>query len=151
MKSKGIRISDERNEILTVKLSDILEEISNGNNFHWSILDLEASGDLGEDKSMLDFQQNIFKLENGYLINWDELVSLSFKFWQIVDITLIGCKDSSLLEYYETDINMYETCDIVIELIDSGYWEVFSKDEELIKRLAKKFKEIEFLEPDFEK
>ena len=35
-------------------------------------------------------------------------------------------------------------------MIDSGYWEVFSNDEEFINRLAKKFKDIEFLAPDYE-
>ena len=46
---------------------------------------------------------------------------------------------------------MYETCDFVIEMIDSGYWEVFSKDKTLIDKLAKKFKDTQFLEPDFQK
>ena len=46
---------------------------------------------------------------------------------------------------------MYETCDISIMMFDGGYWEVFSKDASLIERLSKKFKEVEFLEPDFER
>lgn len=52
---------------------------------------------------------------------------------------------------YESDQEMYETCDIVIEMVDSGYCEVFSKDKDLINRLAAKFKDIKFLESDFEK
>ena len=68
-----------------------------------------------------------------------------------MDITLIGCKNETLLHRYDEDQDMYETCDIVIEMFDSNFWEVFSKDESLIDRLAKKFKEIKFLEPDFEK
>lgn len=46
---------------------------------------------------------------------------------------------------------MYETCDIVIEMIDGGFWEIFSKDIAWIDRLAKKYKKIEFLTPDFQK
>ena len=64
---------------------------------------------------------------------------------------MIGCNNNKLLHHYETDKEMYETCDIVIEMIDSGYWEVFSKDKTLIDKLAKKFKDTQFLEPDFQK
>ena len=51
----------------------------------------------------------------------------------------------------ENDQERYETCDICIDMIDSSYWEIFSKDIALINRLAEKFKEIKFLETDFEK
>ncbi len=46
-------------------------------------------------------------------------------------LNLIGCKDENLLHHYENDQDMYETCDITIEMIDSWYWKVFSKDEAL--------------------
>lgn len=45
---------------------------------------------------------------------------------------------------------MYNNCDIVIHMIDSSFWEVFSKDEDFINRLAAKFKDVEFL-TDFTK
>ena len=45
---------------------------------------------------------------------------------------------------------LYETCDIVIEMIDSNFWEVFSNNENLIKRLPLKFKETEFLDSNFQ-
>jgi hypothetical protein len=56
----------------------------------------------------------------------------------------------SLLHRYDTDQEMYETCDIVIQMIDSSYWENFSKDEDLINRFAKKFMQVEFLMSDFQ-
>lgn len=45
---------------------------------------------------------------------------------------------------------MYETYNIAIEMFDSTYWKVFSKDEDLINRLAAKFKNIEFWVSDFQ-
>ena len=45
---------------------------------------------------------------------------------------------------------MYENCDIVIEKLDSSFWEVFSKNTDLIKRLSSKFKHVKFLESDFQ-
>ncbi|MGE5196633.1 MAG: hypothetical protein ACM3JI_04825 [Anaerolineae bacterium] len=149
--TKGIRILDKKARIVTVELSDILEEINNGDQFEWSLFYLQATGDLGKGKSIPEFEQQIIGSEKGFFITWKELNNLSQKFWDLMDITVIGCKDKNLLRRYKNDQEMYKTCDIVIEMIDSGYWEVFSKDEQLINRLAEKFKEIKFLEPDFEK
>ncbi len=46
---------------------------------------------------------------------------------------------------------MYQSCDIVIELIDCAFWQIFTKDQELIDRIKRKFKEVELLEPNFER
>lgn len=151
MKVKGIRILDKVKRVVSVELPDILEEIPNGNLFHWSILCLEAMGHLEEGKSIPVFEKQIGDSEKGLFIDWNDLNTLSKKFYQIIDITLIGCKDKNLLRRYKNDQEMYETCDMIIEMIDSSYWEIFSKDDQLINRLSKKFKDTEFLSPDFEK
>ncbi len=43
---------------------------------------------------------------------------------------------------------MYIICDVVIELIDCAFWEVYVKDMKVIDRLRERFKEIELLDPD---
>ena len=151
MKTRGIRILDKKNRIVNVELSDIFEEIYDGDLLNWSILHLYTTGHLGEGRSIPEFEGQIAAAENGVFITWIDLNILSNKLWDIMDITLIGCKEKNLLRRFPTDQEMYEKCDIVIEKIDSSYWEVFSKDQDLIKRLAAKFKEIKFLEPDFER
>lgn len=152
MESTGIRINDlKENGVVSVRLPDILEEIQNGNLFYWSILYLEATGHLGEDLSIPVFEKQIYDSEKGLFITWEDLNVLSKKFYQIIDITIIGCKGKDLLKRYENDQEKYEICDFVIEMIDSSYWEVFSKDEVFINRLAKKFKAIEFLPSDYKK
>jgi len=120
MQAKGIRISDSKGNILAPTLSDILEEVSGGSSFYWSILDLYASGDLREGQSIPVFEREIYDSEKGFFITWDELNSLAKKFYQVIDITLIGCQDKSLLCRYDSDQEM-ETCDIVVEMIDSCY------------------------------
>ncbi|NGX46643.1 MAG: hypothetical protein K1000chlam3_00003 [Chlamydiae bacterium] len=149
--SKGIRILDKKNRIVSVELQDILKEINYGGQLEWSILYLQTTGNLGEGRSMPVFEQQIIDAEKGLFITWKELNDLSQKFWDLMDIIIIGCKDRSSLRRYEKDQEMYETCDITIEMVDSGYWEVFAENEELINKFAKKFKEVEFLEADFEK
>lgn len=151
MKTKGIRILDKLNGVICVALSDILREIQNGHLLHWSILSLEASGHLGEGRSIPDFEEQIDESKNGLPIKWDDINTLATKFYQIINIIVIGCKDENLLHRYEDAQEMYETCDVVIEMFDSSYWEVFAKDEDLINKLAKKFRGITFLESDFQK
>ena len=136
---------------MSPQLSDILQEISNGASLYWSILYLDTTGDLGEGKSIPVFQDQIYASEKGIFISWKELNALSQKFWDLMDITLIAVKDISFLHRYNDDKEMFENCDIVIKMIDSSYWIVFSKDEQLIIRLTSKFKEIEVLEPDYKK
>lgn len=54
-----------------------------------------------------------------------------------------------MLLRYENDREKYESCNYVIEMIDSGCWEVFSFNFDFIDRLAKKFIDVEFLNSDF--
>jgi hypothetical protein len=151
MKSKGLRIFDTVGDYLSVTLPDILNEIHDGELLHWSILFLNGCGDLGEGKSIPLFQNQIYHSEKGYLLSWEELNILSHKFYQIYDIDIIGCYNKKLLARYENDQVMCEKCDIVIMIVDSTFCQVFSKDETLINRLAAKFKNTKFLEPDFER
>jgi hypothetical protein len=61
----GIRILDRENRAVIVNLPDILCEIQNDDQYHWSILELYATGDLGEGKSMPVFEDQILKSERG--------------------------------------------------------------------------------------
>ena len=149
MKTKGIRILDKKDGVGCVELPDILKEISNGDTFYWSILYLYASGDLGDGKSIPVFEKEINDSARGLFIKWNELNLISKKFFQVIDIIIIGCKDQNLLRRYKNDQEMYETCDIFINMFDSWFWEIFSKDEQLINRFAAKFKKIELLESNF--
>lgn len=148
METKGIRI-DKIDRCVSVQLSDILAEIKDGQLFSWSILYFEGRGHLGEGKSIPVFGQQTREAENGIFFSWEELNSLASKLEEIYDILILGCKNKELLKRYEDDQTMYETCDFVIEMVDSDYWEVFSKNHEFIERLSVKFKDIKFLESDF--
>lgn len=141
----GIRILDKEDSVVIVDLPDILSEIADGDKYNWSILFLYATGNLGEGKSIPEFENQIRNSKNGVHINWENLVVLAKNFFQIKDITLLGCIRKDLLKRYETDDEMYETCDIVIEMFDYSYWEVYAKDKSLIERLIKKFKNVEWL------
>lgn len=155
MNSKGIRILDSTDDVVSVKLSDILNIIPYEDSLNWAILfsDLILVSDISleEGKSIIAKETQINKSPNGVSFSWEELQTLSKKIHQEIDLIIVGCRNKEFLHKYQNDQEMYESCDIVIQMIDSSYWEVFSKDDNLIARLAQKFKEVEFLEPNFER
>ncbi len=142
IEDKTIRIYDKANGIIVVTLSNILEYIENPNSFIWSILFLEAIGHLDHGKSILSLEQEINNSEKGLTLSWSELKSLAKKFDQVINILIIGVKDKKFLHRYINDNEMHANCDIVIEMVDSFYWEIHSKDMEFIKNLSIKFKQI---------
>lgn len=148
MKTKGIRILDKVDRIVRVKLPDILVEVPEGAYYNWSILYFEAISDYKNGKTLPISEDEVNPTKNGLFISWDKLNEIASQFYQIYDMILIGCKDETALRRYENDQEMYETCDIVIVMFDSSYWEIFSKDERIILRLANKFNDIKLLESD---
>ncbi len=148
--TKGIRILDKKDRIVLVQLEDILEKIWNGGNLKWCILCCEAVGIPQSGWSIIDFQNKVDKSENGLLISWNELNALSTKVLQFIDLTVIRSTDKEALHQYATPQQMYESCDIIIEMIDTSYWEVFSKDTSLINLMAVDFKDSILLESNYQ-
>lgn len=56
----------------------------------------------------------------GLFVNWDDIALLAQDSIQIIDIVLIGCKDQHSLKRFNDPQELYESCDIVIEMVDSG-------------------------------
>ena len=148
MKRKGIRILDKINNFVIVDFPDILEAVPNGDRFYWAILYLYASGHLGEGQSLPVLEEEIKHSQMGFLITWEELNYFAKKISDLIDITVIGCKNKSMIKRYNSDKEMYETCDFVIEMIDSGYWEIFSKNKRFLNILSKKYNNIEIITTD---
>ena len=63
---------------------------------------------------------------------------------QIIDTCAIRYPDNEKLIRYDNDENMYEECDIMLQMINSNFWQVFSKDRDIILKLAAKFKKLSF-------
>jgi hypothetical protein len=151
METQGIRILDSKDNIVSVKLHDILEEIPYEDSLKWSILYLTITLKPNSKNNDLKLEEKINNSKNGYPISWLQLNELSKIIHQEIELIVIASKEKQNLRRYKNDQEMYETCDIVIEMFDSCFWEVFSKDKTLIDNLAKKFKETKLLESDFEK
>ena len=142
MSVKGLRILDSEDMVVSIDLPQMLRLVDEGNLLHWAILYVEATGHLGEGLSILDFENSVNESFSGLRISWQRLGQLSHRFNQVIDITIIGCRDPNILRRYETDQEMYEACDTVIRMIDSSYWEIHSKDQNLIERCKARFKQV---------
>lgn len=145
MKTYGLRIFEDKHTVNYINLIDILEVIPNKNDFNWAILFLEAMGHLEKKQSLLSLEKTIKNAENGFYITWDEIFQLFPKFDQIIDLDLIGCKNKSKLRRYDSDKKMYESCDIVIRMVDSCYWEVYSHTKSLLELYEKKFQKTKWI------
>ncbi len=145
---KGIRILDKINGYVGVSLKDILEEVPNGNAFKWSVIYISGIG-LLRSKRLLDLEDELEFTPSGLIMDWNDLNELVEIEHNIEDLEVIGCSDATDLKHYNADQEMYESCDFTITFFDSSFWEVFSKDESFIAKLASKFKDVEFINSDF--
>jgi hypothetical protein len=140
-----IKINGNDEQVVSVTLHDILMQIKNGNRLKWALLDIYAIGDLGNNKLMLDFEAKINESENGVIFELKELLELSAKFQQIMEITLIGNKDVNDLKRYSDDEEMYSKCDYTIQLIDSSYWIIHSSAENALLDICNMLPGVEFI------
>ena len=83
------------------------------------------------------------------ILEWSDLKNFTSDLFDLQEVGVIGCKDEGLLKRYQDDRVMFETCDVSIVLIDFAYWEIFSKDEAFILRLAAKLARHVLLDSDF--
>jgi hypothetical protein len=133
MESNAIKIYGNNNETLSVDLKDILKFLVDGHTCNWSILWLEAIGNIGQ--SVPDFEKKIGESANGHIMSWQDLLELSSKFDQVIEITVIRDKNLSKLRRYSNDEQMYLACEYVLELIDSSYWIIHSKNKTVLTEL----------------
>jgi hypothetical protein len=142
---KKIRISDTTHNNTLISLKHVLEQIACGPSLFWSIIYLDATGKLNTELSIADLQLQVQQNPNGLHLTWDKLQWLADQHLDIIDISLIGCTDLSLLHKYQSNEEMYAASDIVIELFDSSYWEVYSAHEELLESLTTRFHNIKIV------
>ncbi|MDX8430653.1 MAG: hypothetical protein SNF33_02435 [Candidatus Algichlamydia australiensis] len=150
MSTKGIRISDLK-ENKCIPLREILAEIPNASQPNWALLWLDVTPLDSSGSFFIELENKVNKSKNGFPCTFETLFEISKKIFQEIEVLIIGCSNKGNIHRYKDDQKMYETCDIVIEMIDGGFWEIFSKDTKWIDRLAKKYEKVELLTPDFQK
>lgn len=137
-----IEIFDKRDSAI-IDLPDILAALEpEGQNLRWSILDLEARGDLSRlGTTMQNLEQQIENAPNGLILEWKDLKQLAGEFDQIINGTLAGCRNPEVLNQINIE-DLQSACDIVIQAIDSSLWSVYSRDDGILQKLRSAFREV---------
>lgn len=132
---KEIIVKGDQDIVLSVSLLDILKQIDKTKEFIWKVLWLEATGKLKEG-NIVDFEKKVNSSDNGYSIDFSELLDFAKSIDQVLEIVLIGSTKIDHLKRYQTDQEMKNTCELCIELIDSSYWEISTNDDEFVTSIA---------------
>ena len=143
--TKIIKIEGDESFILSTKLEDVLGCIVDGDKYAWALLWLEATGELADNVSMLEFERKINEADYGKPMTWKELEELSTRFSQIINLLLIGDKQSSNIRRYASDDQMYLACSYIIELIDSSYWIIHSNEITTLDRMKERLDGVTFI------
>lgn len=142
---KGIKLTGNADTVLSVKLSDILNCLDNGDRYKWAIFWVSGTGNL-IGKSMLDFEDEINNSSSGYFLDWIDLKSLSTSFDQLIDLVLIGDNRKENISKNRSDEEIRYSNNIFIELIDSTYWMVHSDNMIFIECLINTVPGAEIIE-----
>lgn len=141
-----IKDQDEQG-ILAVGLIDLLSLIKpNGQQLIWAILDLKAAGGV-RGKGMLALEKEIKQSPKGLTFNWDGLVTVARSCDQIINATIVGCRDIAAIPELKlgSESDTYTPSEFVLEAIDSSLWCVYAKDDKVLHRLQKEFHAVEGL------
>ena len=138
-----IEIKDNSAGLLTVTLPMILNDIGEkGANFNWSFLYLSATGNLGENLSMVDFEKSILDSPSGFCLDWWKLNDISHKFDQVFDALIVASINKESIRKYADEDELYLNYVVVLDLFDGAYWRVYAADESIIESLSAKFSDI---------
>lgn len=115
------------------ELAFLLERLAPwGPRFVWAILDLTATGDLGEGGDILDLERRIAESPTGLVLGWAELVGLARGFAQVSDGVFVGCRDAAAIPRLAPGLDLAAVSDLSLEAIDSSLWRVTSRDARML-------------------
>lgn len=125
-----IVLNPDNNEgYLSIDLTDILTQIENITNYKWKLLWIDGTSHTGG-ANMLELEKNVNDSKDGLPILGSQLLPFSELFSQLYELILIGDKDEEQLVKLEDEEQMKENCEFFIELVDSSYWEITSKNKD---------------------
>jgi hypothetical protein len=132
---------------ICVSMSQILASVrQHGSTLVWSILELEARGDPALlERGILDLEAEISESPRGLILPWEGLDNIAGALTEVLDCVIVACKDESLIPSYQPGFDPRPACEIMVEMFDSSYWRVYSKEDEVLNSIARIFKDTEIV------
>lgn len=140
---KALKISGNASEILSVSLNAILNCIDNIENINWGLLWIEAVAKLENGESVPDFERKVNYSEAVTIFTSEKLLKFSVQIIQSIGLLIIGDNNKESIRRYSTDQEMFSSCDYTIELIDSSYWVIHSKNIAFLRNISEKLPGVE--------
>ncbi len=119
-----------------IELKQIICYFEKYKTLNWILYEIEMTGSFKDGTLVTDFENLVNNSNNGLVLSWVELLSLSESIYEVINIKLgaYDCKISPDLKLDIGDINSW-ACRIC--LIDSTYWEIDSIDETILESIQK--------------
>lgn len=133
---KGIKINGDDEDVLSVRLEDILNCFRNRRSeVFWGVLWIDVTIKSGVNCNVLEFEEGVNKSEHGKLFSLDKILNLSGKIDQATELLVIGDRNVENIKKYKSDEMMRENCEYIIELVDSSFWLVHTNDDTFIQSI----------------
>lgn len=134
-RNKIILKGSDKSKILEISLIDILNTIEGlTHELNWSLLWIESTTS-DKNFNMLEFEELINNSERGKMYNIQELHSFFSTIDDITELLLIADFSPEKLKRYQSDEEMYSTCFLCIELLDSSFWQIHSLSTTILNKL----------------
>ena len=138
---KVIEIKDSENgSFLSVSLYELLKIIEPYvADIKWSIYELSSTGKSDSDLSLVNLEDEIDDRDTGIQISWSDLLELTSKLNDVINLILVGKTDDQDFTAYENTNSWRKQYPIIVEIVDGYAWNVYSSSEKLISLLENKF------------
>lgn len=106
---------------------------------HWTIMELEAKARPGASFRMLDLEADV--AGRGKSVSFAELHQLGSELAQVINGVFLGCYGRPCEPPSLGDADLKEACDMALIAHDSALWIVHAKEDQLIERLRRRFRD----------
>lgn len=119
-----------------VPLGELLRPLEpDASRLSWSILELEATGDLSSRGGMLGFEERVYASPRGVQLTWPELNELAQQLVQVINGVLVGYAAGTPAPERMAPAQLRETCELVLEAHDSTVWWLSARDDAVVQRV----------------
>ena len=136
-----LKIEKIENGLLAVHFKDFSRFLPS-KALYWSILFVDGVSTPGQGMTMEKLEELVNKSPRGLVISWERLISIIDDLYDIHHLEIVAEWSLDKIRKYGSRVEMYEESYISIELFDSAYWLISSKDESIIDEIVRELPDI---------
>jgi hypothetical protein len=128
-----------------VQLLDLLPP--QARSFTWSILELEgrAKGVFRDGRTMLELERAANESTAGLILTWEQLREYAQGLKEVISGTFVAYAAGTAIPPFQPGMDIYGPSELVIEAVDTNYWQLYARDEQLLRPIQDTFRRVEVL------